>query len=92
MIIFIFEFMFCTKWLFIQIIPNIIGQKINEYFDIVRPLIEFSFDTVLARSNNIFEVMTVEAIDVLLKVRARLTVQYLLLLFINFCLDKFSMV
>ena len=76
----------------LQILPKIVGQKINEYFDIVRPLIEFSFDTVLARSNNIFEVMTVEAIDVLLKVRARLTVQYLLLLFINFCLDKFSMV
>ena len=35
----------------------------------VRPLIEFSFDTILARSNNIFEIMTVEAIDVLLKAR-----------------------
>ena len=53
----------------IQILPKIVGQKINEYFDIVRPLIEFSFDTILARSNNIFEIMTVEAIDVLLKVR-----------------------
>ena len=35
----------------------------------MRPLIEFSFDTILARSNNIFEIMTVEAIDVLLKAR-----------------------
>ena len=34
----------------------------------MRPLIEFSFETILARSNNIFEIMTMEAIDVLLKV------------------------
>ena len=39
----------------------------NEFFDLVRPIIEFSFDTVLARSNNIFEVMTNEPIEVLLK-------------------------
>jgi len=34
---------------------------------IVRPIIEFQFEVVLARSNNIFEVMTNEPIDVLLK-------------------------
>ena len=45
-----------------------LGLKINEYFDLVRPIIEFRFETVLARANNIFEVMTVDAIDVLLKV------------------------
>ena len=39
----------------------------NEFFDLVRPIIEFSFDTVLARSNNIFEVMTNEPIEALLK-------------------------
>ena len=50
-----------------QILPNLPGQKMNEFFDLVRPLIEFKFETVLARSNNIFEVMTVEPIDVLLK-------------------------
>jgi hypothetical protein len=43
------------------------GQKINEFFDLVRPIIEFKFETVLARSNNIFEIMTNEPIDVLLK-------------------------
>jgi hypothetical protein len=43
------------------------GLKINEFFDIVRPIIEFKFDSVLARSNNIFEVMTVEPIEALLK-------------------------
>ena len=46
------------------------GVRINEFFDIVRPIVEFKFDTVLARSNNIFEIMTVEPIDVLIKVRA----------------------
>ena len=50
-----------------QIIPGILGQKMNEFFDLVRPIIEFSFDVVLARSNNIFEVMTNEPIEALLK-------------------------
>lgn len=40
----------------------------NDFFDLVRPIIEFQFEVVLARSNNIFEVMTNEPIDVLLKV------------------------
>ena len=44
----------------------------NDYFDLVRPIIEFKFDNVLARSNNIFEVMTVEPIDSLLKVNGEL--------------------
>ena len=39
----------------------------NDFFDLVRPIIEFQFEVVLARSNNIFEVMTNEPIDVLLK-------------------------
>lgn len=52
----------------LQILPDLLNRKINEYFDLVRPMIEFRFETVLARSNNIFEVMTVEPIDILLKV------------------------
>jgi len=50
-----------------QILPNLPGQKMNEFFDVVRPLIEFKFDNILSRSNNIFELMTNEAIDILLK-------------------------
>merc|ERR1712088_925285 len=50
-----------------QILPNLPGQKMNEIFDVVRPLIEFKFDNILSRSNNIFELMTNEPIDVLLK-------------------------
>jgi len=50
-----------------QILPQIQGTKINEFFDIVRPIIEFKFEIILARSNNIFELQTQENIDVLLK-------------------------
>ena len=50
-----------------QILPGLPGQKMNEFFDLVRPIVEFAFEVVLARSNNIFEVMTNEPIDVLLK-------------------------
>ena len=50
-----------------QILPNLPGQKMNEIFDVVRPLIEFKFDNILSRSNNIFELMTNEPIDILLK-------------------------
>jgi hypothetical protein len=57
-----------TWQLWFQILPELLGVKINEFFDLVRPIIEFKFETVLARANNIFEVQTVEPIDVLLKV------------------------
>jgi len=50
-----------------QVLPKMVGVKMNDYFDIVRPLIEFSFKVILDRSNNIFEIMTFENIDVLLK-------------------------
>ncbi len=54
-----------------QILPKLVGHKINQYFDLVRPLVEFQFHMILVRQNNIFEVMTVEPIDVLLKVKIR---------------------
>ena len=50
-----------------QILPNMPGQKMSDMFDVVRPLIEFKFDNILSRSNNIFELMTNDPIDVLLK-------------------------
>ena len=50
-----------------QILPNLPGQKMNDIFDVVRPLIEFKFNNILSRSNNIFELMTNDPIDVLLK-------------------------
>ncbi|XP_065347406.1 soluble guanylate cyclase 88E-like isoform X1 [Cloeon dipterum] len=45
-----------------QIVPELIGKKITDWFDLVRPLIEFRFTTILNRSNNIFELVTVEPI------------------------------
>jgi hypothetical protein len=51
------------------------GQKINEFFDLVRPIIEFKFETVLSRSNNIYEIMTNEPIDILLKAGGETTDQ-----------------
>ena len=65
-----------------QILPQIQGTKVNEFFDIVRPIIEFKFEIILARSNNIFELQTQENIDVLLKVHINIwfdsnTVDYL---------------
>lgn len=56
-----------------QILPNLPGKKVNEFFDLVRPLIEFRFEAVLQRQNNIFELMTVESIDTLLKAAVNLT-------------------
>jgi len=50
-----------------QIIPKMVDCKMNDYFDIVRPLVEFSFEVLLKRGNNIFEIMTNEDIDALLK-------------------------
>ena len=32
-----------------QILPNLPGQKMNEFFDVVRPLVEFKFDSILSR-------------------------------------------
>ena len=32
-----------------QILPNLSGQKMNEFFDIVRPLVEFQFNSILSR-------------------------------------------
>ena len=51
-----------------EILPRLAGRKINECFDIARPLIEFSFAMILQRANNIFELMTVEPIEALLRV------------------------
>ena len=32
-----------------QILPKLTGQKMNEFFDIVRPLVEFQFNSILTR-------------------------------------------
>uniref|UniRef100_A0A6P7FM48 guanylate cyclase n=1 Tax=Diabrotica virgifera virgifera TaxID=50390 RepID=A0A6P7FM48_DIAVI len=44
------------------IIPDLVGKKITNWFDLVRPLIAFKFGSILNRTNNIFELVTVEPI------------------------------
>ncbi|PNF14028.1 Soluble guanylate cyclase 88E [Cryptotermes secundus] len=44
------------------ILPDLIGKKITNWFDLVRPLIAFKFHSILNRTNNIFELVTVEPV------------------------------
>ncbi|KAL3267401.1 hypothetical protein HHI36_011530 [Cryptolaemus montrouzieri] len=44
------------------IMPDLIGKKITNWFDLVRPLTAFKFQTILNRTNNIFELVSVEPI------------------------------
>ncbi|XP_055377567.1 soluble guanylate cyclase 88E [Condylostylus longicornis] len=44
------------------ILPELVGNKITNWFDLVRPLIAFKFQTILNRTNNIFELVTVESV------------------------------
>ncbi|KZC12211.1 PREDICTED: soluble guanylate cyclase 88E [Dufourea novaeangliae] len=44
------------------ILPDLVGKKITHFFDLVRPLIAFKFHSILNRTNNIFELVTVEPV------------------------------
>ncbi|CAL4131771.1 unnamed protein product, partial [Meganyctiphanes norvegica] len=41
-----------------QVLPDIVGKSISSSFEIVRPIIEFNYESILARTNNIFELVT----------------------------------
>ena len=41
----------------------IVGKKITGYFELVKPLIEFKFEIIQSRGNNVFELATQEEID-----------------------------
>ncbi|XP_037034237.1 soluble guanylate cyclase 88E [Bradysia coprophila] len=45
------------------ILPDLVGKKITNWFDLVRPMIAFKFQTILNRTNNIFELVTVEPVS-----------------------------
>ena len=49
------------------VLPMIVGKKITGYFELVKPLIEFKFEIVQSRGNNVFELATLEEIDKLSK-------------------------
>ncbi|XP_034245086.1 soluble guanylate cyclase 88E [Thrips palmi] len=44
------------------ILPDLVGNKITNWFDLVRPLVAFQFQKILNRTNNIFELVTVEPV------------------------------
>ncbi|XP_039453267.1 soluble guanylate cyclase 88E-like isoform X2 [Culex pipiens pallens] len=44
------------------IVPDLLSNKITDWFELRRPLISFKFQTILNRTNNIFELVTVEAV------------------------------
>ncbi|GLV35342.1 Guanylyl cyclase at 88E [Carabus blaptoides fortunei] len=44
------------------ILPDLLGKKITNWFDLVRPLIAFKFQTILNRTNNIFELLSVDPV------------------------------
>ena len=46
-----------------QVMPHIVGKKITSYFELIKPLIEFKFDVIQSRSNNMFELATQEEVD-----------------------------
>lgn len=46
-----------------QVMPHIVGKKVTSYFELVKPLIEFKFDIIQSRSNNMFELATQEEVD-----------------------------
>ncbi|XP_014295321.2 soluble guanylate cyclase 88E [Microplitis demolitor] len=46
----------------IVILPDLVGKKITHWFDLVRPLIAFKFQSILNRTNNIFELVSVEPV------------------------------
>ncbi|XP_042225179.1 soluble guanylate cyclase 88E-like isoform X2 [Homarus americanus] len=45
-----------------QILPELVGQKLTDWFDLTRPHVAFKFESILLRTNNIFEVVTVESV------------------------------
>ena len=46
-----------------QVIPQIVGKKISSFFELVKPLVEFNFENIESRSNNMFELATQEEIS-----------------------------
>ncbi|XP_050738004.1 soluble guanylate cyclase 88E-like isoform X2 [Eriocheir sinensis] len=45
-----------------QIMPELVGKKLTDWFDLLRPHVEFKFEAILRRTNNIFELVTVNSV------------------------------
>uniref|UniRef100_A0A2S2QF39 guanylate cyclase n=1 Tax=Sipha flava TaxID=143950 RepID=A0A2S2QF39_9HEMI len=44
------------------ILPDLVGKQITNWFELVRPLIAFKFQTILNRTNNIFELVALQPV------------------------------
>nr|XP_053641407.1 soluble guanylate cyclase 88E-like [Cherax quadricarinatus] len=44
-----------------QIMPEVLGKKLTDCFDLIRPHVEFDFKSILLRTNNVFEMATTAA-------------------------------
>ncbi|XP_037087734.1 soluble guanylate cyclase 88E-like [Pollicipes pollicipes] len=45
----------------LTILPDLLGKRLNDWFDLVRPLVEFRFASILKKTNNIFELISIDA-------------------------------
>ena len=46
-----------------QVIPGLAGKKVTAFFELVKPMIEFKFENIRTRANNMFELATTEEVD-----------------------------
>ena len=44
-------------------LPMVVGMKLSNFFELIKPMIECKFEVIQARSNNVFELATQEEID-----------------------------
>merc|ERR1719394_221086 len=50
-----------------QILSKNVGQGLGQYWELVKPLVEFKWDVILSRLNSMFELATQEEVDKLCK-------------------------
>ena len=46
-----------------QIIPNIVGEGLSSWWELVKPLVEFRWEVILTRLNSMFELATQEEVN-----------------------------
>ena len=44
-------------------LPMVVGKKLSNFFELIKPMIECKFELIQARSNNVFELATQEEVD-----------------------------
>ena len=46
-----------------QVIPGLAGKKVTAFFELVKPMIDFKFENIRTRANNMFELATTEEVN-----------------------------